>query len=82
MAHASDKDGFINISEIRRFIYGENNSKHCKVYVRIEEIDGYYYLCIWKDCCFTPTEVTPATDLSEVNGFRKMFQLKLNKIQK
>lgn len=76
------KEGFTPIMTVRNFLYGLRNRKHSKPYVRVEEIDGYYHLCVYLDNSYTQDEVTVATDLNEINGFRKFYSLKLNKIEK
>jgi hypothetical protein len=75
------KEGFATITEVRNFLYGHNNTKHSKVYVRIEQVDGYNALCIYLDNNLTQDEVTPVTDLNEVNGFHKFYQMKINKVE-
>lgn len=77
----SNKAGFANITEVRNFLYGHNNTKHSKVYVRIEQVDGYNALCIYLDNNLTQDEVTPVTDLNEINGFHKFYQMKINKVE-
>lgn len=75
------KNGFATITEVRNFLYGHNNTKHSKVYVRIEQVDGYNALCIYLDNNYKQEDVTPVTDLNEINGFKKFYQLKINKVE-
>lgn len=75
------KEGFATITEVRNFLYGHNNTKNSKVYVRIEQVDGYNALCIYLDNNLTQDDVTPVTDLDEINGFHKFYQLKINKFE-
>lgn len=75
------KNGFATITEVRNFLYGHNNTKHSKVYVRIEQVDGYNALCIYLDNNYKQEDVTPVTDLNEINGFKKFYQLKVNKFE-
>lgn len=83
MAHYEEKPGFRNITEVRNFLYGTNNRKHSKVYLRIKEQDGHYYLTIWTDNNFTADEVTGGEAfLKEINGFKERYQLKMNKVEK
>ena len=76
-----NREGFLNITEIRNFLHGFNNTKHSKVYVRIEQINGYNNLCIYCDNNYTKDEVTSATDLEQLNGFKKRFQKQVNKVE-
>ena len=85
MAKNIEKDGFNNITEVRNFLYGLNNRKHSKVYVRVEQIDGYNYLTVWLDNNYTADEVAggpnPQEYLNQINGFKKHYQMKLNKVE-
>lgn len=82
MAHYDEKPGFRNITEVRNFLYGTNNRKHSKVYLRIKEQDGHYYLTIWTDNNYTADEVTGGEAfLKEINGFKERYQLKMNKVE-
>ena len=82
MAHYDEKPGFRNITEVRNFLYGTNNRKHSKVYLRIKEQDGHYFLTIWTDNNFTADEVTGGEAfLKEINGFKERYQLKMNKVE-
>ena len=85
MAKNIEKDGFKNITEVRNFLYGLNNRKHSKVYVRVEQIDGYNYLAVWLDNDYSADEVAggpnPQEYLNSVNGFKKHYQMKLNKVE-
>ena len=82
MARYEEKPGFRNITEVRNFLYGTNNRKHSKVYLRIKEQDGHYYLTIWTDNNYTADEVTGGEEyLKEINGFKERYQLKMNKVE-
>ena len=75
------KDGYISINEIRNFLYGLKNTENSKVYLKVEQHeDGYNYLCVYLDNNYTRDKVTVATHLDEINGFRKWYQLKINKV--
>ncbi len=76
------KDGFRNITEVRNFLYGTNNRKNSKVYLRVKEQDGHYYLSIWLDNNLTLEEVCGDQNyLDGINGFREFYQLKMNKVE-
>ena len=85
MAKNIEKDGFKNITEVRNFLYGLNNRKHSKVYVRVEQIDGYNYLAVWLDNDLSADEVAggpnPQEYLNFINGFKKHYQMKINKVE-
>ena len=85
MAKYEEKEGFKNITEVRNFLYGTNNRKHSKVYLNIEQIKGYNYLCIWLDNNYTEDEVAggpnPQEYLAQINGFKKHYQLRMNKVE-
>ena len=81
MAHYEEKEGFKNITEVRNFLYGTNNRKHSKVYLKVEQHDGHNYLCIWLDNNYTLDEITGDKDyLNKINGFKKHYELKMNKV--
>jgi hypothetical protein len=82
MANFEVKEGFKNITEVRNFLYGTNNRKNSKVYLNIEQIDGYNYLCIWLDNKLTLDEVCGDKKyLDAINGFKKHYQLRMNKVE-
>lgn len=81
MAKFENEEDFKNITEVRNFIYGLTNHKNSKVYVRVEQINGYNNLCIYMDNNYSPEEVTSVTDLEQLNGFKKCFQLCVNKVE-
>ena len=79
-ANTGKKEDSTPITEIRRFLSGLRNHKNSKPYLRVEQIDGYNYLCVYLDNSYTEDEVTSVTDLSSLNGFKKFYQLKMNKV--
>lgn len=81
MAKKLEREGFIDLTIVKNFLAGFKHTKHSKVFLRIEQIDGYNYLCVYLDNNYTADEVTNATRLNEVNGFRKWFHIKLNKAE-
>lgn len=82
MANFENKEGFKNITEVRNFLYGTNNRKNSKVYLNIEQIKGYNYLCIWLDNKLTLDEVCGNKEyLDSINGFKKHYQLRMNKVE-
>ena len=77
-----EKQGFKNITEVRNFLHGLNNRKNSKVYVNIEQKDGYNYLCVWLDNNLSIDEVVGGQEyLNQVNGFKKHYQLQMNKVE-
>ena len=82
MAKAPKKEGFLNITEVRNFLYGLINRKNSKVYTRIEQINGYNNLCVYLDNNYTKEEVAGGMEqLNAINGFKKHYQLKMNKVE-
>ena len=82
MAKYEEKEGFRNITEVRNFLYGTNNRKNSKVYLRVKEQDGHYYLTIWLDNKLTLDEVVgDQAYLDSINGFREFYQMKMNKVE-
>ena len=73
-------EGFTSINEVRAFLSGLKNTKNTKVFLRVEQEGGYNYLCIYLDNTYSEAEVTSATNLEALNGFKKWYQLKMNKI--
>lgn len=81
MAHYEEKEGFKNITEVRNFLYGTNNRKHSKVYLNIDQHNGYNYLNIWLDNNYTLDEINGDKDyLNKINGFKKHYKLRMNKV--
>lgn len=82
MAKFENKDGFKNITEVRNFLSGLNNRKNSKVYLNIEQQDGYNYLCIWLDNKLDPDQIVgDKAYLDSINGFKKHYQLRMNKVE-
>lgn len=82
MANYEEKPGFKNITEVRNFLYGLNNRKHSKVYVQIDQHDGHNWLNIWCDNNYTPDEINgDQAYLDSINGFKKHYQMKMNKVE-
>lgn len=82
MAKYEEKEGFRNITEVRNFLYGTNNRKNSKVYLRVKEQDGHYYLTIWLDNKLTLDEVVgDQAYLDSINGFKEHYQFKMNKVE-
>ena len=82
MAKFENKEGFLNITEVRNFLYGTNNRKNSKVYLNIEQQDGYNYLCIWLDNKLDPDQIVgDQAYLDSINGFKKHYQLRMNKVE-
>jgi len=82
MAHYEEKEGFKNITEVRNFLYGTNNRKNSKVYLNVEQQDGYNYLCIWLDNKLDPDQIVgDKAYLDSINGFKKHYQLRMNKVE-
>lgn len=81
MAKKLEREGFIDLTIVKNFLAGFKHTKHSKVFLRIEQIDGYNYICVYLDNNYTSDEVTSATHLNEVNGFRKWFHIKINKVE-
>ena len=82
MAKYEEKEGFRNITEVRNFLYGTNNRKNSKVYLRVKEQDGHYYLTIWLDNKLTLDEVCgDQAYLDSINGFKEHYQFKMNKVE-
>ena len=82
MAKYEEKEGFRNITEVRNFLYGTNNRKNSKVYLRVKEQDGHYYLTIWLDNKLTLDEVVgDQAYLDSISGFREFYQMKMNKVE-
>ena len=82
MAKFENKEGFKNITEIRNFLYGTNNRKNSKVYLNIEQQDGYNYLCIWLDNKLDLDQIVgDQAYLDSINGFKKHYQLRMNKVE-
>lgn len=82
MAKFENKEGFLNITEVRNFLYGTNNRKNSKVYLNIEQQDGYNYLCIWLDNKLDPNQIVgDQAYLDSINGFKKHYQLRMNKVE-
>ena len=82
MAKFENKEGFLNITEVRNCLYGTNNRKNSKVYLNIEQQDGYNYLCIWLDNKLDPDQIVgDQAYLDSINGFKKHYQLRMNKVE-
>ena len=82
MVKYEEKEGFRNITEVRNFLYGTNNRKNSKVYLRVKEHDGHYYLTIWLDNKLTLDEVCgDQAYLDSINGFKEHYQMKMNKVE-
>ncbi len=82
MAKFENKEGFKNITEVRNFLYGTNNRKNSKVYLNIDQHDGYNYLNIWLDNNYTLDEINGDQKyLDSINGFKKHYQLRMNKFE-
>ena len=82
MANIPQKDGFVNITEVRNFLYGTNNRKNSKVYINIDQHDGFNYLNIWLDNNLTLDEICGDQKyLNSINGFKKHYQMKMNKVE-
>lgn len=82
MANIPQKDGFVNITEVRNFLYGTNNRKNSKVYINIDQHDGFNYLNIWLDNNLTLDEICGDQKyLDSINGFKKHYQLKVNRYE-
>lgn len=81
MAKFENKEGFKNITEVRNFLSGLNNRKNSKVYVNVEQRDGYNYICIWLDNNLTSKEINgDEAYLKAINGFKKHYELRVNKV--
>ena len=81
MVKFENKDGFKNITEVRNFLSGLNNRKNSKVYVNIEQHEGYNYLCVWLDNNLTSKEINgDEAYLKAINGFKKHYELRMNKV--
>ena len=81
MAKFENKEGFKNITEVRNFLSGLNNRKNSKVYVNVEQRDGYNYICIWLDNNFTKEDINGSEEyLKAINGFKKHYALRMNKV--
>ena len=65
----------IPLYEVRRFLSGLKSTANSKVFLRVEDIDGYHHLCVYLDNTY------PEDDIVDINGFRKWYQLKMNKIE-
>jgi len=74
---AERKEGFTPINEVRAFLSGLKDTKNSKVHLKVEQKDGYNYLCVYLDNKYTEGESAVAND---INGFRKWYQLKMNKV--
>lgn len=71
----ANKEGFTSINLIRDFLYGLKNTKNSKVFLRIEQKNGYNYLCVYLDNNYED-------ERGELfNGFRQWFQLEMNKVE-
>lgn len=77
-----EKKGFKNITQVRNFLSGLNNRKNSKVYVNIDQHDGFNFLNIWLDNNLTNDEVVGGQEyLNQINGFKKYYQLQMNKVE-
>lgn len=69
------KEGFTSINSLRDFLCGLRNTKNSKVFLRVEQKEGYNYLCVYLDNNYED-------ERGEIyNGFRQWFQLKMNKVE-
>ena len=82
MANNNEKPGFRKITEVRNFLSGVNDRKNSKVYVRVEQINGFNYLCIWLDNNLDLDQIVgDQAYLDSINGFKKHYQLKMNEVE-
>ena len=68
----------VNIDELNRFLSGLRNTKNSKVYLRVEEQDKKYALCVYIDNNLGE-ESTPEAR-KNFNGLHKVYQSKMNKV--
>lgn len=69
-----EKKGFTPYIFLKNFLYGLKDTAHSKVYVRIEEKNNKYYLCVYLDNNY------PSDILEHENGFRKHYEFEMNEV--
>jgi len=73
----AEKEGYISINDLRDYIYGLKNYEHSKVFFKVNERDGHYYLDTYVENTY------PSDDERSVhNGFFHTLQHEMNEIGK
>ena len=72
-----EQDGYSSISDIRRFLSGLKDGTNSKVYLKVNQRNGYNYLDVYVENNF-PEESSE----SRFNGLHHSFQYKMNEIGK
>lgn len=68
------KEGYISLTELRRFLCGLKDGKESKVYLKISQKYNHNYLDVYVENNFTD-EIR-----KQYNGFHHMYQLKMNEM--
>ena len=71
------QEGYSSISDLNRFLDGLKDGKNSKVYLKVNQRDGYNYLDVFVEYDF-PEECAE----SKFNGFHHFYQYKMNEIGK
>lgn len=70
-----EQEGYSSITDVRRFLYGLKDGKNSKVYLKVNQRDGYNYLDVYVENDFPQDSAE-----SKFNGFHHSFQYKMNEV--
>ena len=71
-------EGLTNIDDVQYFLKGLKNTPNSRVFVKVEQIEGYNYLCVYSYNTYPEDDII---DVNEINGLHKTYQLKLNQFE-
>ena len=67
-------ENLIPLSSVENFLYGLKDTENSKVYLKVEEKNGLYYLCVYLDNKYPNNP--------ELNGCKLHYRMEMNKIGK
>lgn len=68
-----NKENLVSIDSLQNFLYGLKDTEYSKVYLGVEQKEGYNYLVVYLDNNYPNN--------SDINGLRKSFLMKMNPIE-